>query len=94
MTDVQGDTATAAVTDQAGIVVPPDPNNPITFSGDNPAVCAVTDNGDGTCSLKAVAPGTMNLTASDKNGDTAAAEVVTITLSAGRKLTITFGTPA
>lgn len=91
ITDQQSDSLTVSAVDAEGFATPD--AGPFTYSVDNAAVATVTDNGDGTATVHAVAPGDANVSCADANGVTGTL-AVTVVAGPAASLVITPGTPA
>jgi hypothetical protein len=90
VTDQQSDSLTVSAVDAAGFSTPD--AGPFNWSVDNTAVATVTDNGDGTAKVQAVAPGSANVTSTDANSLTGSL-AVTVNPGPASSLVITAGTP-
>src|SRR6266850_2836636 len=92
MTDLQSVSASIAETDAAGQPVTFDPAN-ITWTVNDPAIAALTQNPDGSASFKALTVGTTTVGVSDSGSGLSAQDTLTVTASAATALVISFGNP-
>lgn len=93
ITDTQSDSLVVSAVDAAGFSTPD--AGPFTWvlASGGAAVASVTDNGDGTATIKAVAPGSDTVNAADAGGLTGSL-LVTVETGPANSLVITPGTPA
>jgi len=95
MTDSQQSVLTVSAVDKKGNPTAVTPGS-IAWLVDNPALLSITDNGDGTATLKAVGPigtGVVTVKATVNGADVAGTLDVTIVSGAPTQLTVTAGTP-
>jgi hypothetical protein len=94
-TDTQTIPCSAIETDADGQPVTLNPAN-VTWSIDNPAIAALTQNPDGSATFKALSVGTANVSCSDssENPPLVGTDTLTVTAGPANKLVLQFGAPA